>query len=87
VNNAVVSSFYIQDMSYLRLRNLELGYTLPVGISQKALLQRARVFVSGQNLLTFTKVKNFDPERQRGVGTDQTTPLYKVISAGVNFKF
>lgn len=87
VNNAVVSTFYIQDMSYLRLRNLELGYTLPVGISQKALLQRARIFVSGQNLLTFTKVKNFDPERQRGVGTDQTTPLYKVISAGVNFKF
>lgn len=87
VNNAVVSTFYIQDMSYLRLRNLELGYTLPVSFSQKALLQKARIFVSGQNLLTFTKVENFDPERQRGVGTDQSTPLYKVISAGVNFKF
>lgn len=87
VNNAVVSTFYIQDMSYLRLRNLEIGYTIPTNLSQKALLQKARLFVSGQNLLTFTKVKNFDPERQRGVGTDQTTPLYKVISAGVNFKF
>ncbi|HSF52518.1 MAG TPA: hypothetical protein VLA71_02145, partial [Algoriphagus sp.] len=87
VNNTVISTFYIQDMSYLRLRNLELGYTLPVGISEKALLQKARIFVSGQNLLTFTKVENFDPERQRGVGSDQSTPLYKVISAGVNLKF
>ncbi|MDF2159017.1 TonB-dependent receptor [Algoriphagus sp. CAU 1675] len=87
VNNAVISSFYIQDMSYLRLRNLEIGYTLPASLSQKALLQKARIFLSGQNLLTFTKVKNFDPERQRGGGTDRTTPLYKVISAGINIKF
>lgn len=87
VNNSVVSTFYIQDMSYLRMRNLELGYTIPVTASQKVLLQKARVFVSGQNLLTYTKVKNFDPERQRGVGTDQTAPLYKVISAGINIKF
>lgn len=87
VNNAVISSFYIEDMSYLRLRNIELGYTLPAGISKKALLQKARIFISGQNLLTFTKVNNFDPERQRGGGTDQTTPLYKVISGGINIKF
>ncbi len=87
VNNAVISSFYIEDMSYLRLRNLEVGYTLPVSISQKALLQKARIFISGQNLLTFTKVNNFDPERQRGGGTDQTAPLYKVISGGINIKF
>jgi len=87
VNNAVTSSFYVQDMSYLRLRNIELGYTLPADFSKIALLQKARIFVSGQNLLTFTKVKNFDPERQRGGNTDQTTPLYKVVSAGVNFKF
>lgn len=87
VNNTVTSSFYIQDMSYLRLRNIELGYTLPQRISQMALIQKARIFVSGQNLLTFTKVENFDPERQRGGNTDQTTPLYKVISAGINIKF
>jgi TonB-dependent starch-binding outer membrane protein SusC len=87
INNSVTSTFYIQDMSYLRLRNLEFGYTIPVTASQKVLLQKARVFVSGQNLLTFTKVKNFDPERQRGTGTDRTTPLYKVISAGINIKF
>lgn len=87
VNNAVTSTFYVEDMSYLRLRNVELGYTLPKTISQRVLLQRARVFISGQNLLTITKVKNFDPERQRGGATDLTTPLYKVISAGINIKF
>ncbi|MDI1324110.1 MAG: TonB-dependent receptor [Algoriphagus sp.] len=87
VNNGVISSFYIEDMSYLRLRNIELGYTLPSDISKMALLQKARIFISGQNLLTFTKVNNFDPERQRGGGTDQTTPLYKVISGGINIKF
>ncbi|MBN7816957.1 SusC/RagA family TonB-linked outer membrane protein [Algoriphagus pacificus] len=87
VNNSVTSTFYIQDMSYLRLRNIELGYTIPSTISKKVLIQKARIFVSGQNLLTFTKVENFDPERQRGGNTDQTTPLYKVISAGINIKF
>lgn len=87
VNNTVASTFYIQDMSYLRLRNIELGYTFPSELSKVALMQRARIFVSGQNLLTFTKVENFDPERQRGGATDLTTPLYKVISAGVNLKF
>jgi TonB-dependent starch-binding outer membrane protein SusC len=87
VNNNVVSDFFIEDMSYLRLKNLELGYTLPVNLSKKAMMNRARIFVSGQNMLTFTKVKNFDPERQRGAGTDQNAPLYKVFSAGINLKF
>ncbi len=87
VNNNVVSDFYIEDMSYLRLRNLEVGYTMPVNLSKKALMKRARFFVSGQNMLTFTKVKNFDPERQRGAGTDQNVPLYKVFTAGINLKF
>ncbi len=87
VNNTVASTFYVQDMSYLRLRNIELGYTFPSDISSLALMQRARIFISGQNLFTFTKVENFDPERQRGGNTDLTTPLYKVFSAGVNIKF
>ena len=69
------------------LRQVELGYDIPQAILQKVRFTDTRIFVSGQNLLTFTKVENFDPERQRGVGSDQSTPLYKVISAGVNLKF
>jgi TonB-dependent starch-binding outer membrane protein SusC len=87
VNNTVISDFYIEDVSYLRLRTLELGYTLPVSISKKAGMQKLRIFVSGQNLLTFTKLENFDPERATGGGTDRLAPLYKVFTTGINLKF
>lgn len=87
VNNQIVSSFYIEDMSFFRLKNIEIGYNLPNAIAQKVLMQRARIFIGGQNLLTFTKVKNFDPERQRGINTERTAPLYKVYTAGINLKF
>jgi TonB-dependent starch-binding outer membrane protein SusC len=87
VNNQIVSSFYIEDMSFFRLKNIEIGYNLPNAIAKKVLMQRARIFIGGQNLLTFTKVKNFDPERQRGINTERTTPLYKVYTAGINLKF
>ncbi|HSK12866.1 MAG TPA: TonB-dependent receptor [Phnomibacter sp.] len=87
VNNQQFSTFYVQDVSYLRLRNLEFGYTLPVSLSKKAGIQKFRVFVSGQNLLTFTKLDNFDPERATGGTTDRLTPLYKVFTTGVNLKF
>ncbi len=87
VNNTVFSSFYVEDASFLRLKNLELGYTLPVKLSGKAGIRKLRVFVSGQNLATFTKLKNFDPERTSGGNTDRLTPLYKIYSLGLNLKF
>ncbi|SIS76334.1 SusC/RagA family TonB-linked outer membrane protein [Belliella pelovolcani] len=87
VNNQLISTFYIEDMSFFRLKNIEIGYNLPKAVAQKLLMQRARIFIGGQNLLTLTKVKNFDPERQRGLNTERTTPLYKVYTAGINLKF
>lgn len=87
VNNQQFSDFYIQDASYLRLRNLEIGYTLPASLTGKAKIQRFRVFVSAQNLLTFTKLENFDPERATGSASDRNVPLYKVFTTGVNLKF
>lgn len=86
-NNQVVSTFYIEDASYLRLKNLELGYTIPASFTQKYGISKLRVYLGAQNLLTFTKMKNFDPERARGGNTDQLTPLYKVYTFGVNLKF
>ncbi|HAI84475.1 MAG TPA: hypothetical protein DCL43_12480 [Chitinophagaceae bacterium] len=86
-SNAEISSFYIQDASYLRLRNLELGYSLPTSIIKRFSLTKLRIYASGQNLLTFTKLENFDPERARGRGTDQNVPLYKVYTFGLNVKF
>ncbi len=86
-NNSVVSDFYIQDASYLRMKSLELGYTLPLSVTRKAGGVKIRLYAGAQNLLTFTKMKNFDPERARGTGTDQLTPLYKIYTFGLNLKF
>lgn len=87
INNSVASDFFVQDMSYLRLKNIELGYSLPSRILKNIFVKKVRVFISGQNLLTLTKVKNFDPERQPDANSDQNTPLYRVYTAGFNFKF
>lgn len=86
-NNQVVSSFYIQDASYLRLKNFEIGYAIPAELTKRFGVSRLRVYVGAQNLLTFSKMKNFDPERARGTASDQLTPLYKVYSFGLNLKF
>ncbi len=87
VNNSVISTFYIQDASYLRMRNIEIGYSLPVSFTQRFGISKFRVYAGAQNLLTFTKMENFDPERARSGNTDQLTPLYKVYTFGLNLKF
>jgi TonB-linked SusC/RagA family outer membrane protein len=61
-NNSRVSSFYLQSGSYLRLRNLSIGYTLPKNILERAGIKTFRLFVSAENLLTFTKYTGYDPE-------------------------
>jgi len=69
------SSWYVEDGSFFRVKNVELGFTLPKNWAEKAGMDRFRVFVSGQNLLTFTKYSGFDPEF--GIGS--------ATSAGVDF--
>ncbi|GAF02184.1 SusC/RagA family TonB-linked outer membrane protein [Saccharicrinis fermentans] len=56
------SDFYVEDGSFLRLKNLQLGYTIPQSLSEKAGLSRCRVYVSGQNLLTVTNYQGVEPE-------------------------
>ncbi len=81
------SDHFIENGSYLRLKNLTLGYTLPRSLSQKAYLQTLRVYVSCQNLFTLTRYSGFDPEV--GVsGVDLSTyPVTRTVSFGVNVKF
>ncbi|MCG9972568.1 SusC/RagA family TonB-linked outer membrane protein [Christiangramia crocea] len=86
-NNTVTSDFYIQDASYLRLKNLELGYTVPQVTTGKFGIDRLRAYVAGQNLVTWTDLQNFDPERARGGNTERFTPLYKIYSLGINLQF
>lgn len=61
------SSFYLEDGSYLRIKTVQLGYTFPKKLINKIAMQRARVYVTGQNLVTFTKYTGYDPEIGGGV--------------------
>lgn len=84
----IKSEYYVEDMSYLRLKNVELGYTFPVVWMSKIGMTGARVFVSGQNLLTITAYKGFDPERA-GVKSSNIYdyPLVKTFTFGINLTF
>jgi TonB-linked SusC/RagA family outer membrane protein len=68
--NNVASSIYVENGSYLRLRNVTLGYTLPVAVSQKMTLNRVRLYFAAQNLFTITKYSGLDPEIGQPTGTD-----------------
>lgn len=85
-NNAEVSTFYIQDASYLRLKNLEIGYTLPKKLLDRLNIDKLRIFIGAQNLLTFTGLEYFDPERANGSLSNRSAPLYKTVTFGVNLK-
>ena len=79
---------FVQDASYIRLKNVQLGYTLPYTISQKAKIQKLRVYVSGENVLTLTKMsKVFDPETIDGGYNGAIYPLFKRISFGTSITF
>ena len=56
------SSRFLEDGSYVRLKNLQLGYSIPDKLTKVIGLSKARVYVSGTNLLTFTKYSGLDPE-------------------------
>lgn len=81
--NQQVQTRYLQNAAYIRLKNLQIGYTLPKALIQKISLQKIRVFFSGDNLWTGSKMsKNFDPELlyQNGM----SYPLSYTLSFGVN---
>ena len=65
--NARTSDFWLSDMSFLKIRNIQLGYTLPPDLLAKAQITKVRVYVSLENYFTFTKYKGLDPE-VNGVG-------------------
>ena len=79
--NLVEADFWLQDAKYLRLKNIQLGYT----IRPSKYISNLRVYLSGENLLTFSPTELFDPETPRG--RSQFFPHSKVFSAGVNVTF
>jgi len=94
--NTRASDRWIEDGSYLRIKNISLGYTLPKTLISQIGLESLRLYVSGTNLYTFTKYKGFDPEVSSGgnnaVGSVQGIdhniyPVTRTISMGVNVRF
>jgi len=82
--NFQTSSFWIRDASYLRLKNVQLGYSFPQRWTSKAGISLIKVFVNAQNYLTFTNFKFSDPERNLTRADLIEYPNPKVITAGIN---
>ena len=96
-NNFAPQTKYLSDVSYLRLKNLTIGYTVPQKWSRKIYVERARVYFSADNLLTFDHLDGaLDPESLGGwndaYGIDElyagrSTPFCRTISFGVQVTF
>lgn len=81
-NNHVNSSFWLQSADFLRLKTVELGYSFRGKVLSKASIKNIRAFVSGFNLLTFSKQERFDPET-----LNFGYPIQRILNAGVSIKF
>ncbi|MCC8171017.1 MAG: hypothetical protein LIP00_04355 [Parabacteroides sp.] len=88
----------MQNAAYIRLKNLQIGYTLPAQLTKKIGISNLRVFFSGENLLTFSPLPDsFDPEvlgtgygatwNQEGYSTAKTHPLSQTFSTGFSVNF
>lgn len=79
------NDFWLQNTSFLRLKNVELGYNIPASVLNRIGFQSIRVYANGFNLATFTDVEDIDPEGSSGNG--QFYPQQKIFNVGLNVKF
>ena len=80
--NTKPSDFYLQDRSFLKIRNIQFGYTVPQNLTQMVHVQRVRVYCSLENFFTFTSFKGFDPEV-----SGMNYPTMKQCTLGLNISF
>ncbi|MCC7245715.1 MAG: TonB-dependent receptor, partial [Saprospiraceae bacterium] len=91
--NARISDRFIEDGSYLRLKTLQFAYNLPQSWLKKARFDKMKIYVTGQNLLTWTKYSGLDPEigvvgRNLEIGTDRGFyPQARTVLGGINLTF
>lgn len=87
----VANDKYLQDASYLRLKTLTFGYTIPSKLTKKICIDKARVFFSGQNLMTFTNLYEcFDPEAINNInnnGAGFVYPIQRTLTFGLDINF
>lgn len=85
--NYYLSDFWLRSGSYLRLKNVELGYALPRAMLKKTPINNIRIFASAYNLYTWDKVKRVDPESNPDRNTGQFYPQQRIINFGLNVGF
>ncbi|MBX6381178.1 MAG: TonB-dependent receptor [Thermoflavifilum aggregans] len=81
------STFWLKDGSYLRLKNIQLSYTLPEKLISRVNIQKLTLFLNAENWFTISKFKEFDPETTVNVSTLYHYPMLKTFSGGVNITF
>ncbi|HLO57773.1 MAG TPA: TonB-dependent receptor [Bacteroidales bacterium] len=79
------NTFFLRKTDYIRLKNIEIAYNIPVKINQKLGIDGLRIYVNGMNLMTLDKLKVYDPELDNSAGT--AYPLQKIVNAGVTLTF
>ncbi len=81
------SNFWLKNAAYLRMKNVQLTYDLPSEWLNKVGIKKSKLFVNGQNLLTFTPLKGFDPEKNLNGTNFYEFPTVKTFTAGINLTF
>ena len=86
-NNTMASDYWLRDGTYLRIKTLQVGYSIPSNLLQKVNIKALRVYLSGQNLATWVKdrLMTFDPEAYNDRGSFY--PQAKVYSVGLKLTF
>lgn len=79
------NTYWFRNANYIRLKNLEIGYTLPTALTQKIGMNAVRIYANGLNLLTFDKLKVYDPESDNSTG--QYYPQARVLNTGLSVTF
>lgn len=83
----IVSTYYIEDASYLRVKNIQLGYTIPSKVFGFKNDEKIKVFCTIENAFTLTSFSGFDPERTYNKVTGDFHPQVRIYTAGVNIQF
>jgi len=92
LEEASANSYFVEDGSYFRLRNLQVGYTLPKSITDRAKMESLRIYFQATNVFTITDYQGFDPEiiayDNLSLGIDSRIyPNSRVITFGTNIRF
>lgn len=87
LNNQAISSYWLRNGAYLRIKNIELAYNIPSAVLAPVKVSGARIFISGSNLFTFSKMKDVDPEALSGGFGAESYLIQKLFNVGLNVKF